>query len=363
MPVPFTSRFLDAFPPPKFFTMSAAAIDISDSLIKYLDAQFTGAGYVPYTFDRVELEPGVVVDGIVKDHERLARSLKRLRTLYGRSFVYAALPEELAYLFTLVLPSDLSASAIRQAVEFSLGDHVPIPADELVFNFEQRLPYADSKEVHVSVVAFPISVVEGYEQALSKAGFIVRGLELEAQAVARAVVPRNTEGTSMVIDFGRNRTGITITNGAMPVFSTTVAVGGSAITETIMQHTNMSEEEADDFKRTRGITFCENEELKQALLQDIAALVKELKRHYQFWEGREEEGAYHHTKLERLYLCGGAVGLHGLPEHVEQLLQVPVTLGNVWQHMFDFDKHIPAVSNIESWQYATAAGLLMHDLT
>lgn len=350
------------FPPPDFLSMPAAGIDISDSSVKYLDAQFQQGGYIPKTFDALPLEQGIVVGGVVHDSNRLAQVLAEFKRRHGRSFAYAALPEELVYIYTVVLPSSLNSSAMRSAVEFSLAEHVPIPADKLTFDFDIADIHEDTATV--SVTAFPTDVVEGYKEALEKAGFTVKSLELEAYAVVRAVVPKHAHGVSMVIDFGRTRTGITVVQGRTPIFSTTVKVGGDIITETIMRAYNVSAEEADTIKRAEGIVQCRDTGVCSILVQSVDSLITEIQRHYRFWESsaRERSGGKSSERIERIFLCGGAVGLLGLPERISAALQVPVSIADIWQNMFDINEHIPSIERIKSLQFATSAGLLLRDV-
>lgn len=347
------------FPPPKFLSMPAAGIDISDTSIKYLDAEYSAAGLIPRTFDYARIQSGIVVDGVVKDDEALAEALAELRTQHKRHFANVSLPEELAYLYTFEIPADTNHKSQLSAVEFSLAEHVPIAVEDAVFNFDVLGTRGDTTDV--SVVVFPKDVIEGYKSAFEKGGFSVKRMELEAHSVARAVIPNGDQGVSMIIDFGRTRTGITITQGQIPIFSTTVKVGGATLTEAIMSHKNVTEEEADDMKRTQGIVACEDEALCQKLVKSTDTLIDEIRRHYRFWDTRRDEEGRRIAPISKIYLCGGAVGLRGLPEHVSQVLQVPVRVGNVWQNLFSFEKHIPRVDRTFSWQYATSTGLLLEE--
>lgn len=355
-----TNRVAALFPPPEFLAMPSAGIDISDTSIKYLDAQYTRAGLVPRVFDTMRLPKGIVLDGVVEDVIGLAHALRELRGQNDRAFANVSLPEELVYLYTLEVPTAHSHGDILQMVEFSLSEHVPIPAGNAVFNYDVMRRHGDITEISVTV--FPKDIVEGYKEAFEQSGFMVKDFELEAQSVARSIIPIDADGVSMIIDFGRTRTGITIALGQVPIFSTTVKVGGNALTEAIMKHHSVSEDEADILKRTEGLSECKDEVLRQTLMDTTTALIDEIRRHYRYWDTRRDEEGNRIAGIERIFLCGGAVGLKGLPEHVSSVLQVPVRVGSVWENMFDINAHIPKVNKTISWQYATAAGLLLRDV-
>ena len=355
-----TNRVAALFPPPEFLAMPSAGIDISDTSIKYVDAKYSRAGLVPRVFDSMRLPNGIVEDGVVKDVSGLASALRELRGQNDRRFANVSLPEELVYLYTLEVPTAHKEADILQMVEFSLSEHVPIPAGNAVFNYDIIRRRGDITDISVTV--FPKDVVEGYKQAFEESGFEVKGFELEAQSVARSIIPVGAKGVSMVIDFGRTRTGITIALGQVPIFSTTVKIGGNALTDAIMKHYSVSEDDADEIKRKQGIVECESETLCQTLMDTTTALIDEIRRHYRYWDTRRDEEGNRVAGIERIFLCGGAVGLKGLPEHVSGVLQVPVRVGNVWENMFNLDAHIPKITRIISWQYATSTGLLLRDI-
>ena len=357
-----TNRIAALFPPPAFLSMPAAGVDISDTSIKYLDAKHSPAGLVPKTFDYVRLPAGVVVNGVVEDSTRLGQALFELRSRNERSFANVSLPEELAYLYTIEVPSAHSHKDIVQVVEFSLSEHAPIPPDNAVFNYDIIRQHGNITEVSVTV--FPKDAIEAYQKAFKDSNFQIKAFELENQSIARAIVPDEVEGVSMIIDFGRTRTGITIALGQIPIFSTTVKVGGNTLTDAIIEHYGVSEEDADELKRTKGIGVSNeaDDDLKETLMGTITSLVEEIRRHYRYWDTRRDEEGNRIAGIERIFLCGGALGLKGLPEHVSSVLQVPVQVGNVWGNMFDLNEHIPKISRPISWQAATSAGLLLRDV-
>lgn len=351
-------RVVGAFPPPEFLSMPAAAIDISDTSIKYLDTQYTTAGYIPRNFSSVPLPEGVVSGGAVRDIVALGAALSPLRKKYKRKFAFISLPEELAYLFTVRIPHSEDTD-IKEAVEFALGEHVPVALQDAIFDYD--IIAEGSRDTEVSVTVYERKVVEGYIEALQLAGFEVRACELEARSVVGSVVPGAASGVSMVVDFGRNRTGITIARGKSPIFTTTVHVGGESITEAIMKYKTVTAEEADILKREVGLTQKEDEKLRSILVDAVHTLVGEIERHYQFWGTRRDERGRRIDRINNIYLCGGAAGLLGLTEYMTEELRVSVHTANVWQNMFDTNEYVPPMDKTLSWQYATVAGLVLID--
>lgn len=354
-----TNALAALFPPPRFLAMPAAGIDISDSSIKYFEAHLTRAGFIPHEIDVKRLPSGVIVNGEIVESEQLSAALCELHEQHGKRFANVALPEELVYLYTLEVPAAHKHKEIMQVIEFSLNEHVPITVENAIFNYD--VIRSNGSITELSVTVFSKDIVEAYVDVFEKSGFEVKAFELEAHSVARAVIPRNSTGVSMIIDFGRTRTGITIAFGRIPVFSTTVKIGGDTFTESIMRHLKVSEEVADDIKWNEGIVGCSNDALCNELRQAIDTLVKEVQRHYRYWNTRRDEDGNTIAPIESAYLCGGALAMRGLKEHITDMLQVPVCEGDVWGNMLDINEYVPEIPKERSWGYATAVGLFLRD--
>jgi len=350
------------FPPPRFLSMPAGGIDISDSAIKYCELISTKAGYVPKVLTTIALPDGVVVEGAIQDSEALTRVLEELRKQAHTPFVNVALPEEYVYLYTLEVPVEHTRRDIVQVIEFSLAEHVPIAVENAVFDYDTVRINGNVREISVSV--FSRDIVDGYYQACANAGFAVKALELEAHAVARSIVPARSDSVAMIIDIGRNRTGITIAYSQTPLFTTTIRIGGDAFSDSIRKHTdiNITDEDIDRIKWEEGISQCTNEALCAELQAISEALAKDLVRHFRYWNTHRDHDGVASAPITDVYLCGGAVALRGFPEYVSDALRMPVKTGNVWRNAFSFDDYIPSIPQRLSWGYATAIGLVLRDI-
>lgn len=352
-------KIAGAFPPPEFLSMPVAAIDISDTSVKYFDTEHTTAGFVPRNLDSLPLSPGIVSGGVVQDVEELAKVLRVFNKKYKRKFAMASLPEELVYLFTVRIPLQ-DGVEIKKMVEFALAEHVPISPKDAVFDYD--IISQSKTEVEVSVTVYERSVVDGYINALSLAGFGVRALELEAHSIVRSVVPSGGKAVSMVCDFGSRRTGIAIARGQNPIFTITVNMGGDKITKAIMARASVTEEEASIIKRDAGLEYQDDKKVYEAILNEVRELVNEIERHYKFWDRRRDEHGDRVDRIENIYICGGTAALRGLAAYMEGELRVPVNPSNIWQNMFNVSEHVPQIDKKSSWRYATTAGLMLKSM-
>lgn len=353
----YTKSLLNYFPPPAYLTMSAIGVDVSDTTIKYVAFTDAQHGKTLAVSGEREVPLGVITSGEIKDVDALSHVLAELRREHGLSFVRASLPEEKGYLFQLPIVGLEDEDAVRSAVEFQLEDHVPIAPQDAIFSYECIKNAGACDAVSVSV--YPRKIVADYAEAFHRAGLTPLSFEMEARAIARALVKKEDEGTYLIIDFGKTRAGVAVVHGTTVCFSSTLDVEGRAITDAIVKHFNITREEAERMKNEGGFIKREySKKLSDELLDVVSALAEEIKKSYQFWntlvEDKKED-----QKIQKIILSGGNANLVGLAEYLSRKLRVPVERGNVWMNAFSFNEVIPSIDREHSLAYTTAIGLAL----
>jgi type IV pilus assembly protein PilM len=349
----------------------AAGIDISDASIKWL-AFDGGLGEMRiHSYGEESLGEGIVVNGIVQDPSRLTEALARAKErLHGIDCIHAALPEEAAYVFSMHVPKDSSREQILSVIEFELEGRVPIPPAAAVYDFN-RIPPSDSDSAgeEIGVAVFPRELAESYVGAFSGAGLRLLSLEVEAGSIARAVSSgRADEPITLLVDFGRRRTGFAVLKHGIPIFTSTVSVGGEAMTQAVMKELSLSAEEAEAFKDNKGL-LVEHADKRvekvpgiEALSGAASALADEVVRHYHYWDTRRDERGERMTPIERVFLVGGTSNLRGLADYIAARVQAPTVRPDVWQNVCSFNEYIPPIDRPTSLQFATAVGLALRGL-
>ena len=311
--------FVKSFPAPEYITMPAAALDISPNSIKYLDGKYDYKGCLPQAFDEVFLDKGVIDKGIIQDEEAFVDAIKSLKSKHNKDFVFVAIPENALYLYTMYLPGRPSKTSAMQQIEFAFSEHVPIKLEDSVYNFD--IVQHSRQGTLLSITAAPKSVVSSYERAIAKAGFTVRGMELEAYPVARAVIGKgtSTNGVDMIVDIGYNRAGIIITRNGIPIFTVTIP-GGSKKAELV---------------------------------------IDECKKQYLFWDTRTNKKGHRIERVSGITVCGGSAVEFAKLLRAE--IDADIKMANVWQSLFDIEDFIPNIEAKESLAMATLAGLLLNN--
>lgn len=359
-----TSTMLSSFfPPPQFMNPLAAALDISESSVKYLSLTRKGNMLVPDEFVQVQLPPGVIKAGDIAKPEELTKILKGIGVRHSAGEVYVSLPEEFAYIYPISLSASQTAEQVRAAVEFSMSEHVPLPQQQVVYDFV-TIPRVEGKARYISVTAYDSKKSEGYLEAVSRAGFSVRALETEVHAAVRACVPDDSTGTVLLIDVGRTRTGITAVLNGVPISTSTIEEGGKCTTEALLSIAENDISKAEALKLQHGLAvrelYPQVQPLMNACLSDWSAKIR---GYIHFLSESHPTSEVPTPPISKIILCGGEIGVPGFAEWVASELHVPVELGDVWHKLFSYDQYIPTVSRPDSLRLATAVGLLMRNIS
>lgn len=352
----FFSRF---FPPPKFLMSPAFGLDISDQSLKFVNLVMTKNGIEVGRYGSRSIPPGIIESGKIKNPAKLKEVLSALRKEEDIRFVRVSLPEEQVYLFRLRLQK-AGLKNIREGIELSLEEHIPVPAQETIFDYD--LLDEDAQSLEVQVAAIPQNVIENYLSVFRESLISVQSFELEGQAISRAVVPKGDLETYMVVDFGQTRTGISIVSRGIAVFTSTLDIGGMSLNNMIRKNFNVRPEEAERMKRQYGLQRnMDNKEIFAVLLNNVSILRDEIEKLFLYWHTHKDEGGKDHPAIKKIILCGGDSNLIGLPEYLSVSMKSRVEMANVWANIAETDRHIPEIGFNQSLTFAAALGLALGD--
>jgi len=359
------TALIRAFPVPQAVAMPAAGVDISDHSVKVVSLTWQGMRLGVDRYGSRALPDGVVENGEIKDRGKLVATLRSLKETFQLHFVRASLPEERGYLFSMDVPC-VSPEELYGLVQFQLEDHIPITASDAIFDYHippHEKAVRAGEHTHIAVVsAFPKATITEYQTLFEEAGLVPVSFEIEAQAVARAVVHKNDVRVVMIVDFGKTRSGITIVEKGAVRFTTTIDVGGDSITRAIHEALpNATDEEVVAIKNERGIVrSAGNEKIAESLMTTVSALKDEMNRHALYWHGHE--GAAERAHIAKILMCGGSSNLAGLVPYLGAALKIPVSHANVWENVFSVGAVVPPIVASESLGYAHAIGLALEHL-
>lgn len=309
------------FTPPRFLTMPAAGIEISDAFVRAL-AFFGSPGALRVSWWQEESLPhGAMVGGAVSNKGAVIDVLKKIRAARKFNFAHISVPEQQLYLCEMSVPAASSEEA-RLAIELHLEEQVPIRATEAVFDSipDARTPTVGANRSY-RVATAQKKIVEAYAGVCAEAGIAPLSFDTEPAAVARAAVGARDVRSLLVVNFSEDDTGLyVVSTGAVRFASTVPLIAGESVPEEIFR-----------------------------------ALTGEVARVREFWEVHGEA----HGKLQGVIACGrGAAFSHNLSA-LSSALRLPVVPAPVWQNAFAVEDAVPPIPHDESLRFAAPIGLAL----
>ncbi|MDH5442266.1 MAG: pilus assembly protein PilM [Candidatus Nomurabacteria bacterium] len=337
------------FPPPELMLMPAIGLDISDSSIKYAEIVHSHKKNVLKQFGKKSLPQNAITQGAITSKFEVEKVLHEIQALTKRDFVRVALPEDQIHLFDLRIPK-VSSKEIEQAIFFQIEEHIPIPKNNLVFDYNL---IAEEKNVyHIQVHAIMASVVDQYLEVITKAGFAVLSFELGPQAMTRTLFDQNSHNQSVLVDIGAVHTTISVVYDNNVIFASNVGFGGNILTQEIANISGKSTEEAEQLKQKQGLGS--DSEYISVLEQHVNQLAMDIVKHQQYCVDHRGFPAGEH----QIVLIGGGAYLPGLAEYLGGQLGLSVNRGRF------FDGNLQKINFGEDTleqplTYVTAIGLAL----
>lgn len=353
------STFARLLPPPTFMQLPSVGVDISDTSLKYMQIIPHYGRSVRFdvaSWGDIDIPAGVLNEGRVSDVSQLSQALMEVKERTSTPFVRVSLPEERAYIFETTIKPNTPQSEIRSQLEFRLEEHVPIPPREAIFDYD--ITTERRGDLSVSVVVYGRETVMNYYEACTRAGLTPLAFEVEAQAIARASLPKGAKGAYMVVDFGKTRTGVGIVYNDTLMYTSTIDIGGGDMSKALRRVVgDKAESELTTIKNTQGlIPRRENREIYEALITVVAGIKDEVAVRLQYWHTRESDPTA--RRVQGVVLCGGSSNLKGVTEYFTEALGIPTYRADVWRNV-QLRNEVPPIERRFSYGYATTIGLAL----
>jgi len=256
---------------------------------------------------------------------------------------------------TIFLPED----ELESALFFEAKKHLPISGSEMMLDFQVLSVDEKTNNMNILLGASTRTLVNEHTKILTDAGIVPGIIDIESLAIANSFA-LNTfveEGVYVILDIGAHNTNMVIYGPKAKFFARDIHWGGYHISKDIMKKKKISFEDAENYKREKGIIEDKSENKGASLLalditdkttqEQIALEVKRSMRYYVKDAGTSD--------FRKIYLIGGAAKTPGLTEYMQENLNVETEIYDPYTNLEMPEKF----ADKKDPQLALALGLAM----
>lgn len=267
--------------------------------------------------------------------------------------VIISIPESKSFIRVMEMPV-MEESKAEIAIMFEAEAYIPMPMDQVYFDWQ--ILSKNTSTMEVLLIASPKEYVDSYMHIIEDAGLKLCGIEVEAQSVARALVPADVTEPILIVDIDALKTALIMVEKGVLQFTSSIPIAGNMFTDKLVKELKITPSAAEKLKREIGLAnTVEYPNLKiemMPILEDLASEIKNiLKFHYDHSD----------TRINQLLITGGGAKLHHLSDVLLPLLEayapISVTVANPLEHVSQL-MHT-TLSPYEALSFTTAIGLAL----
>jgi type IV pilus assembly protein PilM len=289
---------------------------------------------------REPIPRGIVAGGEVKDVPALTEALKFFFKRHGLSKrnVRIGIANNRIGVRTIELTGIEDPKQVANAVRFRAQEALPIPIDQALLDFQvlgETVEEGQSKKRVLLVVAYR-ELVDAYSHACRAAGIKLAGVDLEAFALLRALMPpeepAGEKSALVAVSIGSERSTLGVSDGHSCEFARVIEWGGMSLTIALSRALDMDIEAAEILKASVSLDGAEVPEgltpeqaalAREALNGALQGFSRELVSSLQFYQSQQDS-----LGIREVVLAGGTACLGGLAPALQRLVGVNVRVGD-----------------------------------
>jgi len=361
-------NFLDLIPTSLPGKRNYLGVDIGTSSIKIVELASSGRGKVDLkNYGSLEVKGHLdrVNDAIqTSSLEAIdSETIKLLTTLIsklnpGTKDVIASLPAFSAFTSLIELPS-MPDEETSQAMEYQARSLVPMPIEDIHLDWFRVGKGEDARGVsqqQVFLVAVPKRQINKYQSIFSKAGLVLRALELETVALAR-ILTKGDSSLTLILDIGARSTALAVAQNGFLLHSAQADFAASSLTQAVARGLSINIQRAEELKKQKGLLGRGGEyEVSTLMLPYLDVILNEAKRVKETYE------TSHGVSIGRVVLSGGGANLLGIEKRVSDQLGVPSVKAEPFEGTVHYPGSLEPVVKVVGPPFAVALGLGIRDI-
>lgn len=367
-------------------------VDIGASSIKVVELSQEKGRARLMTYGYTELPPTAAGGSFFDQPQKTGELLRKILTSSNVKSVQAmsALPTTNVFSTIFSLPKVKDKKQQEAEIDAELTKLTPLPLSEMITQrifldgekkdkeeekkkaevirnetpeekqLREKMEKEREKHVRVLVTGSANSFVQKYVQIFKAAKLELQALDTESFALIRSLIGKDRSAI-MIIDFGSERTNITIVEKGIPFVTRSVKIGGDTVTRYIAEQMQLSVEDAERIKRDLGTMSTAVSDLPgglpKVLEPALQPLVNEIRYAIQLYTNME---LTEFKRVDKIILTGGSSHLPRVPEYLADVLNINTYRGDPWARVV-YPKDLESVLEEIGPRMSVAIGLAMRD--
>jgi type IV pilus assembly protein PilM len=257
----------------------------------------------------------------------------------------------------------MTREELEESIRWEAEQYIPFDVNEVNLDFQILESGDDQGQMDVLLVAAKKDLIDDYVQVISEAGLVPVAIDVAAFAVENAFEANYEVGkqeTVALVNLGAQVVNISIVSGGVPCFTRDITTAGNQYTEEIQKALSISFDEAERIKLGGDSHSGQDvvpQEVEQAMQSVTETLIGEISRSLDFFAATSSD-----TRIERVFLSGGAARVAGLKNAFHERTGLPVEIMNPLARMLSSGKFEPGYLEDVAPSLGVSVGLALRKL-
>jgi type IV pilus assembly protein PilM len=316
-------------------------IELAPDRINIVQLSQKKPGYKLENFFSVEVEEGLIEEGIIADPPEIAMLIQMAladNNIKAKQ-VATAIPAKEGVIRVVPVPAELNDEELREMVNQEAGLYLPFPREEADVDYKKMGIFEDEdgiEKFQVLLVATRKEVTDTYISTFEQAGLKIDILDLTIFALLRTIQNEleqlPPEEPVAIADIEFDSTEIAILMEGIPQFSRTIPIGAYQIQTALSQAMNLPPSRNTEMLQEMSVpanpteitgegTMGESNPGVEAIVKVLSELTDELRRSIDFFINQSEG-----PDVSQLFLAGPGATIGQIDDFFNHRLGLPVTI-------------------------------------
>ncbi|MFW6333732.1 MAG: type IV pilus biogenesis protein PilM [Desulfosalsimonas sp.] len=283
-------------------------LDIGSRTIKVAEAVETKNGWALKNFGAVDIAPGLIEEGVIKDGTAVAEAIRELFSLYNVRQNNAAIAiGGYSVIVKNITVQKMPEDQLYESLNFEAEQYIPFDINDVNLDFQVLEENEQNpNQMNVLLVAAKKEMVNDYVDIMDMAGLNLCIIDIDAFALQNIYEANYTSGGENValIDIGAGKTSLNILKDNVSVFMRDVSLGCNQINHKIASMANCTVAEAEDLKLAEKPDRISSEDLEDIISSVVSDWCNEIRRALDFFYSTNPE-----DQIKQIVLSGGGANI------------------------------------------------------